>query len=101
MYSSVHDKFGLRKIFGDEITNRVLIYFRLFLGLSAEAINREVASTIECADMARLRKVQPLGQPREAIIKLASLITMKNETRRKRMLSNNDQDERKPLRTRI
>lgn len=65
------------------------------MGLSEQGINREVAASIECADLARKHKDKPLGKPRQAVIKLASLIPpyWKDDSvrERKRMLTTDDE----------
>ena len=51
----------------------------MFLGISAEGINREIASTIECANLCRYSTGQTLAIPETAVYKLATLIPAQNE----------------------
>ena len=59
---------------------------RLYLGTTAEGINRELTTTLECSNICQLNMVRPLGRARQAIIRLASLLPGKNEKRERTRL---------------
>ena len=66
----------------DNINITASLYcFRINLGQTAEGINRELSTSLECSTLCKINKQQPLGKTRQAVMRLASLIPGRDENR--------------------
>lgn len=76
----------------------LLLDYRMYWGYDKEGINREVASTIECAALCREYKCKSLAVPETVLLNTAMLLCEGHETkaRRKSMLGFKAMDVERP-----